>query len=147
MAIPIADGVFAPVISFGWWACLWLLMAGPPRDQTKLQNPACSECQNDNSPQSHREQKRYRKRQLPMEDQEVHLYALQVLKDKYKDHDQANDADRERRPRSAEAGLSLARVRFPRLYILVRGTFYHPAVIPPPRPQVKWVAEFGLRSR
>jgi len=58
-----------------------------------------------------------------MEDQEVHLHALKVLQDEDKNHDQANDANDQRRPRSAELGLSLARVRLPCLYIL-RGAFH-----------------------
>jgi hypothetical protein len=98
--------------SFGWWARFCLFTPGPSRHQAKLKNPASSECQNDNRPEDHREQQRYREGQMPMEEQEVHLYALEVLKDEDEDHDQGDDADDERGPGSAEAGLSLARVRF-----------------------------------
>ena len=54
-----------------------------------------------------------------MEDQEVHLHALEVLEDEDEDHEQGHDADDERRPRSAEAGLSLAGEGLRRRYILV----------------------------
>jgi hypothetical protein len=60
-----------------------------------------------------------------MEGQEVHLCALQVLKDEDEDDEQGKNASNEGRPSSTEAGLSLARVRFPCLRMLVGGTFDH----------------------
>jgi hypothetical protein len=42
------------------------------------------------------------------------------LQNEDEDHNQGGDANHERRPRSAHAGLSLARKRFPLGYILVR---------------------------
>jgi hypothetical protein len=107
------------------WGCLRLMTPGSPRHETKLKNPASSECENDNRPEDHREQERHGKGQMPMENQEVHLHALQVLKDKNEDHDQGNDANDEGRPCSTEAGLSLAPVRCPSPYILIRWTLHH----------------------
>jgi hypothetical protein len=46
---------------------------------------------------------------VTLEEQEVHLYALEVLEDEDEDHDHDYDSDHERGPRSAEARLSLTR--------------------------------------
>jgi hypothetical protein len=91
---------------------------GSSRHQAKLENPAGSECQHNHRSEDHGEQQRYREWQMPVEDGEVHLYALQVLQDEDENDDQRDDANDQRRPRSTEAGLALARVRLPRLCIV-----------------------------
>jgi hypothetical protein len=101
-----------------------LLTPGPSRYQAKLKNPASSQGQDHNRSEHHREQQGDRQGQVPMEDREVHLHALEVLKNEDEDHDQGNDANDKRRPRSTQTGLALARVRFPRLYVLTRGRFH-----------------------
>jgi hypothetical protein len=58
---------------------------------------------------------------MALEEQEVHLYALEVLEDEDEDHDQNDDADDERRPRTTEARLSLTRERFPCLSFWLSG--------------------------
>ena len=58
---------------------------------------------------------------MALEEQEVHLYALEVLEDEDEDHDQDHDADDERGPGSAESRLSLTRERFASLFFLWRG--------------------------
>ena len=105
-----------------------LLLCVPPGSHrhAELKNPARAKCENDNRSEHHREQQRHREGQVPMEDQKVHVHALQVLKDEYEDQHQGHDADDKRCPRPAEPGLSLARERFPRFYILVSGTFHRP---------------------
>src|SRR5437899_7428128 len=105
-----------------------LLLCVPPGSHrhAELKNPARAKCENDNRSEHHREQQRNREGQVPMEDQKVHVHALQVLKDEYEDQHQGHDADDKRCPRPAEPGLSLARERFPRFYILVSGTFHRP---------------------
>jgi hypothetical protein len=100
-------------------------MPGSSGHQSELKNPESSECQNDNRPEDHCEQKRHRKRKMALKDQEVHLGALLVLKDEDKDHDQDNDADDKRGPSSTKAGFSLARVRFLGWCALVGGSFNH----------------------
>lgn len=99
-------------------------MAGTSRHETELKNPARSKCQNDNRPQNHREQQRNREGQVPVKEQEVNLHALEVLKDEDQDRDQGHDADDQRRPRSAEAGLALAGERPSGLCVLVGGPFH-----------------------
>jgi hypothetical protein len=105
--------------------CLHLLTPGSSRHEAKLKNPASSECQNDNRPEDHREQERYGKGQMPMENHEVHLHALEVLKDKNEDHDQGYDANDEGRPCSTEASSSLAPVRCPSSHVLIRWTCHN----------------------
>ena len=90
----------------------------------KLKNPACAECENDNRSEHHREQQSYREGQVPVEDKEVHVHALKVLKDEYEDQHQGDDANEKRCPRPAEPGQSLTRERFSSLYILIRGTIH-----------------------
>ena len=90
----------------------------------KLKNPACAECENDNRSEHHREQQSYREGQVPVEDKEVHVHALKVLKDEFEDQHQGDDANEKRCPRPAEPGQSLTRERFSSLYILIRGTIH-----------------------
>jgi hypothetical protein len=78
--------------------------------QSELKNPSCSERQNDYGSEDHREQERQGQWQAALEDKEVHLYALEVLKDEDKDQGQRQDADDQRRPGAAESGLPLAGV-------------------------------------
>ena len=89
--------------------CRFVLTSSPPGHQTQLQDPACPECQNHDRPKDHGEEQRYRKRELPLKEQEVHLDGLEVLKDEDEDYNQDDDADDERRPGSAQAGLTLTR--------------------------------------
>jgi hypothetical protein len=100
------------------------LVPGPSRHEAELKDPSGSECQYDNRTKDHREEQRYRQGQVALEDEEVHLDALEVLEDEDENHDQDDDADDERSPRSAEASLSLARVRFTALCWLVIGVHH-----------------------
>jgi hypothetical protein len=100
------------------------LAPSPHRHQTQLKNPAGSECEDDNRPQDHREQERHRERQVPMEEEEVHLDALEVLEDEDQDHDEHKNTHRKRRPGSTQSGLALAWQRFPCFYILASGIFH-----------------------
>jgi hypothetical protein len=61
-------------------------MPRPPGNQPQLQDPASSEGQNDDRPENHGEEQRYRQGQLTMQGQEVQLDALLVLQDEDKNH-------------------------------------------------------------
>jgi len=105
---------------------LWTLRPLTPRapgHQSELKNPSRSERQNDHGSEDHREQERDGQWQAALEDKEVHLHAVEVLKNEDKDHDQRQDADHQGGPGAAESGLALARVGSGPLWRLLRPCF------------------------
>jgi hypothetical protein len=94
------------------------LTSGSSRHQAKLENPAGSEGQDNHGSEDHGEQQRNRKRQVSMEADEVHLYALEVLQNEDENDDQRDDTDDQRGPCATEAGLALAREWFASLYVV-----------------------------
>jgi hypothetical protein len=95
-------------------------MAHAPGSHPKLKDPTTSQCQNDDGTKNHGEQQRYGQRQMPVERQEIELYALRVLKDEDQNNRQSHDPDYECCQDSTEARLAFARIVFRRLF-LTRG--------------------------
>ena len=94
------EGIYGPFSGLGvstrlfdWGGCVCSLVPGPSRHEAQLKDPSGSECQYDNRPEDHREEQRYGQGQVALEDQEVHLHALEVLEDEDENHDQDDDAD------------------------------------------------------
>lgn len=84
-------------------------MPRPSGHHPELKDPDRSKRQNDDRPEHHREEEGYRKGEVALKEQEVHLDALQVLEDEDQDHNQDHHANDERRPRPTQPGLRLAR--------------------------------------
>jgi hypothetical protein len=100
-------------------------MSGRPGHHPQLKDSHRPERQNHNRPKDHCKQQRHGEGEVALQEQEVHLDALQVLKDEDQDHDQNQHANHQGRPRPTEAGLGLARKRFLGLYIRFGGTLIH----------------------
>jgi hypothetical protein len=92
-----------------------------PCHQAELKDPECPESQNDDRPQDHGEEQRYRKGKVTLKKEEVHFDGLEVLQNEDEDHHQNDYADDERCPRSTQPGLALTRQGLPGLGILVCG--------------------------
>jgi len=99
------------------------LLAGALRDDAELKDPGTSERDHDEGPQNDREQQGDSQREVTVEDQERELTALLILEDEDEDHRQPNQADNQRGPRHAEAGLSLPGIWFPYRNIVSRRRF------------------------